>query len=257
MPLENNFGEELLHKIKDEKIQPKPRWQFLLKNYFVWGLGIFSLLLGTIAVSLIFYMLRYNDADIYGRAGGHLWEKLLLIIPFFGIICLIFFIVIVLYNFKHTKKGYRYSSFIILLAVVSFSVILGVFFYAVGMGEMTDNILGKNVPFYDRIINPRVGFWSQPENGRLMGLIKAQASLSEYTLTDRNKKEWKVLIQEVEDIPDNGLELNRPVRFLGKVRSENEFIVVEILPNMPSGREFFGRFKNMPSPPGSGQGIKR
>jgi len=256
MALDNNFGEELLHKIKDEKIQPKPRWKFLLKNYFIWSLGIFSLLLGTIAMSLIFFMLRYNDADIYGRAGGQLWEKLLLIIPFFGIVCLIFFIFIVLYYFKHTKKGYRYSSFIILSAVISFSVILGVFFYIVGMGEITDNVLGRNVPFYDKIINPRVDFWSQPESGRLMGLIKSQAGLDEYILIDRNKKEWKVLLPEIGSNSDDELELNRSARFLGKVQSENEFSATEILPVMPPGREFFGRFGNLP-PLKSDKEIKR
>jgi len=41
---DKNFNDNVLHKIKEEKISPKPRWQFLLKNILMWGLGVVSLI---------------------------------------------------------------------------------------------------------------------------------------------------------------------------------------------------------------------
>ena len=34
----DNLGDKVLRKIKEEHIAPKPRWQFLLKDYFIWFL---------------------------------------------------------------------------------------------------------------------------------------------------------------------------------------------------------------------------
>ncbi len=245
MTLGKNFGEELLHKIKDEKLQPKPRWQFLLKDYVVWVVGILSLLMGAVAMSLIFYMSRYEDLSVYNRAGGQLWEILFLIVPFFWVICLALFIFVVLYNVKHTKKGYRYPLPIILSIIIGASVILGGAFYAVGFGEKIDDELGKRAPLYDRVINPRVDFWSRPEKGRLMGMIVSKINDNEYVLVDRERGEWYIMTTEVKQLADDGIKIGRPVRLLGKIESEHKFKVREILTMMP-GKGFF---EHMGPPP--------
>ncbi|MBI4778904.1 hypothetical protein HY797_00435 [Candidatus Falkowbacteria bacterium] len=251
MALDKNFEEELLHKIEAEKIQPKPRWRFLLKDYVIWSMGILALFLGAISMSLIFYMSRYNDLEVYARSGGRFWEKLLLLIPTFWLICLAVFILAVVYNIKHTKKGYRYPLFLIVLGIISASVILGGIFYAVGFGEKIDDSFSRHAPFYDRLINPRIDFWSQPENGRLMGLIISRADNDVYILANREMEEWKVLTKDAKQAPGAELKVGRPARFMGKVQAEREFIAAEILPMMP-GKGFFekGGFmkKKFPGP---------
>ncbi|HOZ56446.1 MAG TPA: hypothetical protein PLH29_04440 [bacterium] len=241
MTLNKHFGEELLHKIKDERLQPKPRWQFLLKNYTVWGLGILAMFLGAVSMSLIFYMSNYSESDLYERAGGLFWEKIFLVVPFFWVICLVFFVFVVLYNIKHTKKGYRYPLPFILAFIISTSIILGGIFYVIGFGEKIDDELGQHAPFYDQVMNPHIDFWSQPERGRLMGMIISQSGDKEYILVDRENREWLVFAGSTSQPIDNKIQIGRPVRLLGRVRSDNKFNIIEILSIAP-GKGFFEKF---------------
>lgn len=248
MTLDKNFGEEILHKIKDEKLQPKPRWQFLFKDYVVWCIGALALFLGAIAMSLIFYMSSYEDLGLYNRAGGHPWEVLFLVVPFFWIICLALLVFVVSYNVKHTKKGYRYPLPLILIFIIIASIILGGVFYAIGFGERVDDELGKRAPFYDRVINPHVDFWSRPEEGRLMGMIISQSGEEEYILVDRERGEWSVSVTDIKKSSDGKIEIGKPVRLLGKIESEGKFKVNEILSMMP-GKGFFKHLEPLAQPP--------
>jgi len=254
MASEQNFGEELLHQIKEKNIQPKPRWEFLAKNYAIWILGGLSLILGAISMSLVFYMIRYSDLDVYRRIGGFSWGNIMLIIPVFWIICLALFIFIVLCDVKHTKTGYRYSWISILFAAILASVALGGFFYALGINKAIDDTLGRHLPFYDRIVNPHIDFWSQPQGGRLTGLIIEQVDTDEYRLIDKDRQEWIVLTSEATQDPEAKLEINRPARFLGEAQDDYKFKAIEILPTLPPGNVFFDQFNSGHSRPRSCSG---
>jgi hypothetical protein len=238
MMLDKKFGEDLLQQIEEKNIKPKPRWQFLLKNYVVWTAGGLSLFFGAISLSLIFYMF---NLDSYERLVGGIWEKILIIAPIFWIICSAIFVFIIFYNFKHTKKGYRYSLGMVLPAIILASAVLGGIFYALGVGKAVDKILGNGAPFYDRIMNPHIDFWSQPKEGRLTGVITSQASDNEYILIDRDRREWKVLIDNAQQSQDAQLEVGKPARLLGKMSGSDQFEVSQILPSLPSGEGFYDR----------------
>lgn len=250
---DNQFDEKLLEQIKEEKISPKPRWKFIAKNSVFWILGASCLFLGSIAVSLAMHMLRSNDWSIYERIHKGAPKFLLLAIPFFWLACLIVFIVFVFYNFKNTKKGYRYSALLILLAAAAGSAVLGGAFYFMGMGEKIDDVLSQNAPFYDRVINPRVRFWFNPEEGRLAGLIVAQIAEDEFIVIDQLKHEWTVSAQGAKRPPENMIIIGKPARFLGQKISDNEFKAEEILPMMRAGRKFFNRFGLPHMPPANMQ----
>ncbi len=246
MTLDKNFGEELLHKIKDEHLQPKPRWQFLLKNYVIWGVGALALFLGSIAMSLIILMTRYNDWGLYQRLdSGHL-QFWLFVIPFFWIICLIAFVVLVYFDIKHTKKGYRYSPVTIMAVIVAASVLLGGIFDIIGLGARVDNELGRRVPFYDRIIDPHIEFWSHPNEGRITGMIISHQD-GNYMLIDRDQVEWDVETQGLKQTSGSGLVVGHPARFLGEIDSDHKFKASETLPFFP-GQGFFERFGPPPTP---------
>lgn len=240
--IDKNFGEELLHKIKDEKIKPKPRWQFLLKNYVVWGFGVLALVFGALSTSIIFFMLRLSELENFGRAGAGPFDFLIFIIPLFWIICLAVFTAIVFYNFKHTKKGYQYSPLLILGGVISASILIGGLLFAMGFGKKVDDALGEHVPFYDRVMNPHIRFWSDPEHGRLMGLVAGSSKDEEYFLVDMDHKRWIVYTKDAKKIRDAKIEVGRPARFLGQKKSDNEFKAGEVLPD-PPGRGFFNRLQ--------------
>lgn len=243
MPLEENFDFKIIEKIKTEHLKPKPRWQFLLKDYTIWTLGILAWIFGSVAMSLIFYMLRYSDVKMYQRLEGASWEKMFLLFPFFWLIFLIIFVFAVLYNFKHTQTGYRYSATLIVSVVVGASLIFGGSLYFFGLSQGIIDVLGRRAPLYDRLINPHIDFWSQPESGRLTGLIINQTATEQYQLVDRDHNIWTISIinNPSTTLP---LEIGRPMRFIGQQQDDDQFIVTEIISSNPPDREFFRRINN-------------
>lgn len=252
---DKNFPQEILTNIKEHKIAPRPKWQFLFRNYFLWTIGFLALFFGAVSISLIIFMLRYNEWSFYRRLGGGPFEFMLLVVPIFWIISLAIFLILVYFNFKNTKRGYRFRPFLIIAAAVALSVILGFGFSALGMGKRIDDTLGRRAPLYDSVINPRLRFWSSPEAGRLSGLLVYQESDSDFILVDNNNAEWLVNYSESGDerlqeakkqglVDDETLLIaaGQPVRFLGEVIGDHEFKAREMVPFHP-GREFFSRFK--------------
>ncbi len=236
-----SFENKLLAKIKDSKICPKPRWQFLLKNYTVWLAGLLSLLIGSAAISVMIYLFKFNDWNIYEETKKSFLEFFILTLPYFWLIFMALFIFIVSYNFKHTQKGYRYSSFVLAGASVVLSIILGSLFFVTGLGEKLDDILGRQVPFYDHVINPHVDFWSKPDDGRLSGMVADKSEDKTFVLIDRNEDSWIVNVKDAKPYPEEIVVVGQPIRIIGEEFGDNEFRADIILP-INAGRAFFHRF---------------
>lgn len=262
---EENLSQEILSNIKEHKITPRPKWEFLFKNYFIWTIGFLALFFGAVSTSLIVFMLRYNEWSSFSRLGGGPVEFLLLVVPIFWIISLAIFIILVYFNFKKTKHGYRYNHLLIVGGAIVLSIILGFGFFALGLGQRIDALVGRNAPLYDTVINPRMHFWSNPEAGRLSGLVVAQDSEADFVVVDNNNNEWKVNYVAEEDeklvaMKKSGfgddevfnIAVGRPVRFIGEKIIDHEFKAKELVPFHP-GREFFRRFENGHNP---GPGAK-
>jgi hypothetical protein len=243
------FENKLLTKIKDEKINPKPRWQFLLKNYTVWLAGLISLLIGAAAISVMIYLFKFNDWEIYDQTKKTFLEFFILTLPYYWFIFLGLFVFILFYNFKHTEKGYRYSTILLIGASVILSIVLGTIFYFAGLGEAIDNILGRQAPFYDQVINRHIDFWSQPKEGRLSGLVISTTDDGKFILIDRGREQWLVSTENSEQYEGAVAVVGQPIRLLGEETGDHAFKASEILP-IHTGRDFFRRFNGpMPLPP--------
>ena len=242
-----SFENKLLAKIKDCKICPKPRWQFLLKNYIVWLSGILSLLIGSAAISVMIYLFKFNDWNIYEQTEKSFLEFFILTLPYFWLIFMALFVFIISYNFKHTKKGYRYSSFILAGISVILSIVLGSLFFVAGVGEKLDDILGRQMPFYDQVINRHIDFWSRPDEGRLSGIVIEKSDDYSFILIDRGEETWLVDTSFAKPYPREMIEVGQPIRTIGKTAEDNNFSADLILP-VNAGRGFFRRFEGRKLP---------
>ncbi len=242
----NDFGRKLLEKIKEKKLAPKSRWHFLLKRYVIWGIGIISLAIGALAFSVIIYVLKYNDWDIYDQLTDSFLSFVFLTLPYFWLLFLILFIYIVYYDLRHTKKGYRYSLPIVLAISVGSSMILGALFFEVGLGQAIDDILGQNMPMYERFINRHIGLWAEPENGRLSGLIISKLSEDEIIILSQERMKWDALLNGAEFPEGFKIIVGRPIRLLGEKIDDRVFRAIKVLPVGP-GRSFLMRYPYDPS----------
>lgn len=222
---EKNISQEVLDKIKGSK--PKPKWKFLLKEYLVWFLGIISLILGALAFSTILYMFLHNDWDIYESVSGSLLGFIFYNLPYFWLIFLAIFIYVAHYYIRHTKSGYKFQFYKIIISSVAISIIFGSFFYNFGVGQAIDNLVAAKVPFYGKFINPRQQIWLKTDKGLLAGII-VQGDGYSYTVRDINGNEWRVFIED-KDIPFEP-SLGQPIRCLGEKIDDNTFEAHEILP---------------------------
>jgi hypothetical protein len=231
----SDLSEKIINKIKEEHIVPRPRWQCLLKAYLPWLSGLVALLIGAGAVSVIIHILRFNDWDLYRYINGSLFNFTLLTLPYFWIIFLIIFALIMQYNLRHTKKGYKYPLPVILAAVIGLSMLGGVFLYAAGIGLKIDNTLSENIPGYTRLMNKRQMMWMKPAEGRLAGLVFAIENDQSFRILDAGGKNWLVFYREAEVHPFAKIEINSRLRLIGEERfnipeTERAFEAVLVFP---------------------------
>lgn len=239
--------EKILNKIKNEHLAPKPRWRFLLKEWLVWLFGFLSLLVGAAAVATMIYLAPGNDWLMSASAENSFAAWIVLSLPYFWLFFLGLFVALLYFNIKRTKRGYRYPAHLIVLAAILVSIILGVIFSALGVGEKIDNLLGRRAPFYDLVFNPRIDAWSRPEDGRLAGLVVSRLDESNFILADRERGEWQIIYSgDDEEL----IIVGQLLRAIGKISGEKTFMARKIMAMKP-GREFFKRLNPgmMPPPP--------
>jgi hypothetical protein len=233
----NNFDQELIAKIKEEKIAPKPRWHFLLKNYVVWIIGSLALLIGAASVSVMFHLFRYNNFSMLTAGDKSFGKFFLLTLPYFWIIFLGLFIFVVYYNFKHTKKGYFYSLPLIVFISISVSLLLGLLFHGLGLGRTIDDILGRQVPFYGKVFNRQLDFWFAPEEGRLTGVVVGADDDAVFYLLDPAGEGWQVIIEKNDRFP--GVRVGLPISAVGRAVDGHKFYADMVRPAGPPGQGFF------------------
>jgi len=83
-----NLKNKILEEIKEKDISPKPRWQFLLKDYCIWVLGGISIFIGGIAFSLIVFVLMNSDWESYRYLSNGFFEHLVKMAPYLWIMVL-------------------------------------------------------------------------------------------------------------------------------------------------------------------------
>jgi len=224
---EKNISQEILDKIKNT--QPKPRWQFLLKDYMVWFLASTSLIISSLSFSVVLYMFIDNDWDVYASISNSLLEFVFLTLPYFWLIFLGIFILIAYYNFQHTKKGYKFSLDKIFLASLVINILLGTFLYNIGLGQAIDDLVAKKAPFYKEIINRRQHIWSRVEEGFLGGIVLAIEA--EYIIVqDIEGNTWTVSHFNTTTPDFVKLKIGQPVRIIGQKADGQNFIMRMIMP---------------------------
>jgi len=247
MNLNDKFDKSIINKIVKEKIKPKSKWQFFLRDWVIWGVGVFSLIVGSLSFAVIIYLLRYNDWSVYLQISDSLAGFILLTLPYFWLVFLAFFIFVVYYNIKHTKKGYRYSLPVVLVISVFISVMLGGLFFQVGLGRAIDDVLGEKAPLYTKLFNRKILYMSEPDKGRLAGMVVSRVSDSEFLLLDIKEHEWTIFCKGERALSTDIVVVSKPVSLVGEKISENVFQARRIIPIGP-GRRYFMRHGDMHLP---------
>lgn len=238
----NDFSKQTLEKIKKEKVHPRPRWYFLTRNYFFWLMFALTTLLGGIAFGMILFITTNLDWDIYQYLGFSLSKAIIVSLPYLWIALLLFFLFVTYYNFRNTRRGYRYRFIFIFLICLLISVLLGCGFYHYGWSETVETQLRKRIPGYQKMVYTSENQWMQPENGLLSGIIIAiNTEEKSLRLKDFHNKEWIIDIKQAMIRSNLTLTENMELRIIGQKETEYVFIAYEIRIRMRGHQQQQGR----------------
>lgn len=239
------FDDKILQKLKEEQVRPRARWLFAAKNISLWSVAIFFSLLSSVCVALVLHLQHFLSDDLM-RPVPIFIRTVLSTLPIFWLSCLAISVLASYFIFRQTKKGYRLTALMLVgLGLVSSSLI-GLFLYIVGVGGYLDDRLAERAPYYERVMNPHLPFWSNPAKGRLAGLLVSHPELDRCMVVDREQKEWTVTLPA--NIESDVLQVGRPARFEGTQVAEAVFEATAVA-EMEAGRAFFKRMNDHMGPP--------
>jgi hypothetical protein len=228
---ETNISQKVLEEIKNKKIAPTARWRFLLHDYFLWAVLAVSIAIGSFASSVIIYMIRNNDWEIYEKSGG-LLNFVIYTLPYFWLIILALIIFLIEYNLRHTKRGYRFEMIGILVSSVALSVIFGGALYKSGFGQRIEMFTAKKMPFYQAFTDHRQLVWNQPDRGLLAGEVVMIENNGQFMLIDLVEKKWRVVGEDIEFRRVEPLVIGHWVRVVGEKINNDIFRAVQVRPWM-------------------------
>lgn len=184
---ERELSLKVLEEIKDKKISPKPKWNFLLKSYTMWALFGLAIVIGSLSTSIILFLV-FNS-----RIPEELtWlQHLVILFPYFWVIVLVIFLFIAWFNFSHTEKGYRYNSYVVILASVLISLIFGSSIYILGGAEDLEELFYSKIPIYKILIHSQDRILIDQDNGRIAGIAR-DVNTTYLILQDFSGKVWIV-----------------------------------------------------------------
>lgn len=225
-----DISKKTLEVIKKEEIKPKARWHFLLRNYVLWTIGVFSLFVGSISVGIIIFLIKDQDWSVYRMSSQIFLGQIFLVLPYFWVVIILIFGLIAYYNVRHTREGYRYSAYMVVLISVGFSLFFGSILYAVGLGEKIDETFYVNLPPYRSVIMHKIDMWQKPEAGRLIGVISGFKSNNEFVLESVEGIFWTVKIPD--DFFKERIELKKGsiIGLIGRKESGDYFVAKDIRP---------------------------
>ena len=181
-----------LKTIEEKHITPQSRWHFLLKDASLWVFFAVSVVVGALAVDTIIFMLKDYDWDVYAYLNRSFLAHAFLAIPFLWIAVLGLFTVIAYYNFKYTKRGYRHAIYAVVIFSVLASVILGTVLFFTGFNYEIDEMLSRQLPFYNSLIYDKYDVWNNPQKGLLGGQVISQNGEGQFTIKDFRGRIWHV-----------------------------------------------------------------
>lgn len=216
---QNNLAECILRRIESEQIEPTPRWYFLCMQYLVWFLWFLSVVIGALAIAVMLYVSMHASYALYEVTHETVWEFIIEVVPVLWLCVFLLMAGIAYVNLRHTKKGYRYPVWHILLSSLLMSIVGGSLLHMIGAGYITDSFMQNKMPLYSSFEKLERQWWQRPEEGMLVGRLSVMVPEHKYVLfADIDDERWRMQIDELSPTELELLQSGKLVKVLG-VRS--------------------------------------
>lgn len=185
----------VMERIKAGEVRPRSRGWFTCLECFIYTFWLVGVLVGAIALAVLFYLLMHGWYSFYELTGMSRFGMVLTYLPLLWVAILFGTVALAYKNFRTTRRGYRYPVWLVLMACIGLSFTGGIIFYALGIGQLVDTHLGERMPMYESNMKYEAKFWHHPEEHRWRGVL-ADTSTG-WVLTDGVGQEWMVSFTEL------------------------------------------------------------
>lgn len=213
--------EEILKRIEDAGVRPISRRYFSLRNLGMWLLAALSTLVGSLAVSSIIFRVVNISRVLPPGIGNPSLPLIVRLMPFLWVMLLLLFSFFALREIRATKRGYRYEFPALVLSLLLASCVLGIAFYATGVGARLDLFTARHAPFLAELEHEQREQWMRPEHGFLVGVVTDTAD-DTFVLRDPRNTSWTVLIED--DVSTTSIKRSMRVGVRGGMVNEKDHI---------------------------------
>ena len=209
-----NLKSKVLDLIEREKIKPKTRLYFSVKDKALWSLLLISMIFGSIACSVMIFSFTNSEFGFYDMTNDSFIDFLFRVTPYLWVILFVVFGLIGYENFKHTNKGYRYSFGFIVVVGLVINIVLGIILHSFGVSKIIDHDFSSDSMFIRSSDSLRQDSWNQPDRGILSGQVISYGSTT-FVLKDFNGNLWTVSSAYIPDVSLDLISTSSEVRVIG------------------------------------------
>lgn len=217
------ISKNVLEKIKNEHIMPRPKWQFITLHVLLWFTVAISILIGSVLLSLLLREVFLDEWEAIPHIGGNFIRIVLLLAPYFWIFCILFILFLSYKIFRATTGGYRYEPFWVVGITIVISVALGYGSYASGISNLIEEKTREYIQPYDVLQEHRERLFVVPERGVLGGMVIKNISPSHFLFQDVSGKQWKILVVPPSQPKDVLIRPEMPLLIIGEKADESSF----------------------------------
>ena len=232
-----DFAAAIVDRIEAENITMHSRLWFVLRDVAFWSLWFLSALIGAFALSATLFVLQSSSWRLYLVTHNSFLDYATDVMPYVWLITFVLMCTVAYVNLRHTPKGYRYSTFLLIVLNMSVTVFLAILLTAAGLGKFVDEQVGKHVPLYSSITRKQEMEWYKPDEGLLIG---------EVTYVDQPTHTFVLHSPEKTEIDVDGRLLSNEewqllsvsavhVRVIGIPHEVEPFVACIVLPVVPPG----------------------
>lgn len=221
-------SEKFVAKIEENKISPKPRWQFSVKKYSVLTFTVVLLILGSLAFSLVLYLVNNQDWGLQSISRGRWLVLIITTLPYAWLLFFALFIISIFYSLRQLKHGYKYPTKTIVLSSLVTVVFFGSLAAGFGIHRRIHLLLSQQVPYYQTAFDSQARIWARPQMGFLAGKV-TEFDSDNLIIQDPGLNDWQIAIGPKTVIDsDVDLELNEQVKVMGHITKDKIFEAQEI-----------------------------
>ena len=227
----SHITKEVFKNIEEKKIIPKSKWYFKIKNYISEIFLAVIIFAGALSVTTILFMFLDHDWDIFEYLNKSFWGYVFISIPYFWLISLLLLSITAYYIFKHTRQGYRYEIYKVIIGSLLLSLSVGIILFWGGLDSEIHELFSEKIPFYDNLVYTKKDIWIFPSKGLLSGEVVDIKNKNDFKLRDFNGDIWQ--IQGNRTIWPNNFVISKGVRIklIGQRKdSQYIFLVKEVKP---------------------------